>query len=99
MDSNIKFTSVNKKKKTKRTFIMNFSKKDFFAILALEVITNPPFLEFVVEIVKTILNRPFYYFDNNSFLECLKYFLSDRGNLSCTFFLILSTASVAYLTK
>ena len=67
MDSNIKFTSVNKKKKTKRTFIMNFSKKDFFAILALEVITNPSFLEFVVEIVKTILNRPFYYFDNNSF--------------------------------
>lgn len=66
MDSNIKFTSVNKRKRLKELLSWIF-KKDFFAILALEVITNPSFLEFVVEIVKTILNRPFYYFDNNSF--------------------------------
>lgn len=62
---------IYKNKKNGISFSLKntFSKKDFWLVLiAIELVklfTNETFLKFVVEIVKLILNRPFYYFCNN----------------------------------
>lgn len=69
MDGKIKYSSEKSKKKSKRDFEISFSKKDFLIVLIFPslvvLLTNETFLNFVVEIVKLILNRSFYYWCNN----------------------------------
>lgn len=69
MDGRIKFSSEKNKNKKKNSFDFRFSKKDIFLVLVfpqlVKLLTNENFLEFVVKIVKILLNRSFYYFDNN----------------------------------
>ncbi len=69
MDGKIKFSSEKSKKKRKRNFEISFSKEDFLIVLIFQslvvLLTNENFLNFVVEIVKLILNRSIYYFCNN----------------------------------
>lgn len=69
MDGKIKYSSEKSKKKSKRDFEISFSKKDFLIVLIFQslvvLLTNETFLNFVVEIVKLILNRSFYYLCNN----------------------------------
>lgn len=69
MDGKIKYSSEKSKKQSKRDFEISFSKKDFLMVLIFPslvvLLTNETFLKFVVEIVKLLLNRSFYYFCNN----------------------------------
>lgn len=71
MDGKIKYSSEKNKALKKTKFEISFSKKDFLLVSIFPSLcvlcTNEKFLEFVVEIVKLILNRPFYYFCNNRF--------------------------------
>ena len=66
MDGKFKYLSEKNKTTKKRKIELNFSKNDFLLVLIfpslVELLTNDNFLEFVVEIVKLIMNRPFYYF-------------------------------------
>lgn len=75
MDGKFKLSYDKKKKKFNLEF--NFSKTDFIIVLIVNslvvLLTNENFLRFVVEIVKLILNRSFYYFDNNSFFICKEF--------------------------
>lgn len=78
MDGKFKLFLGKNKKKTELKIELNFSKNDFLlAILAPNIVnlfSNEnflklfvKFLEFVVEIVKFIMNRPIYYFENDRF--------------------------------
>ncbi len=78
MDGKFKLFLGKNKKETGLKIELNFSKKDFLlAILAPNIVnlfSNEnflklfvKFLEFVVEIVKFIMNRPIYYFENDRF--------------------------------
>ena len=69
MDGKIKYSSEKSKTKKKKNFEISFSKEDFQLVLIFSslvtLMTNENFLKFVVEIVKLLLNRSFYYFYNN----------------------------------
>ena len=69
MDGNIEYSSEKRKTTKKRKLIISFAKKDFLLVLILPslvyLFTSDNFLKFVVEIVKLLLNRSFYYFGNN----------------------------------
>ena len=69
MDGKIKYSSEKSKTKKKKKFEFSFSKEDFQLVLIFSslvtLMTNEKFLKFVVEIVKLLLNRSFYYFYNN----------------------------------
>ena len=69
MDGKIKYSSEKSKTKKKKKFEISFSKEDFQLVLIFSslvtLLTNENFLKFVVEIVKLLLNRSFYYFCNN----------------------------------
>ena len=69
MDGKIKYSSEKSKTKKKKKFEISFSKEDFQLVLIFSslvtLMTNEKFLKFVVEIVKLLLNRSFYYFYNN----------------------------------
>ena len=82
MNSRIKYSFEKDKKKKKRFFDIKITKKDFLLVLIFKalvsLLTNEKFLEFVVEIVKLIMNRSIYYLKNNSFFiyEREKYYES-----------------------
>lgn len=69
MDGKLKYSSEKNKAMKKKKLEINFSKKDFLLVLIFPslvvLLTSENFLEFVVEIVKLLLNRSFYYFCNN----------------------------------
>lgn len=69
MDGKIKYSSKKNKIINEKKFEISFSKKDFLLVLIfhllVRLLTNENFLEFVVKIVKLILNRSFYYYCNN----------------------------------
>lgn len=74
MNSRIKYSAEKNKSDKKTNFEFHFSKKDFLLVLIfhslVKLLINESFLNFVVKIVKLLLNRPFYYFCNNRFFIC-----------------------------
>lgn len=72
MDGKLKYSSEKNRDVKKKKLEINFSKKDFLLVLIFPslvvLLTNEKFLNFVVEIVKLLLNRSFYYFYNRIFI-------------------------------
>ena len=70
---NVKFKFEKSKSTIKTNLDLSFFKVGvvYIVISAIEkLFTNQDFLNFVVEIVKLILNRSFYYLKNNRFFIC-----------------------------
>lgn len=69
MDGKLNYSFEKNKNTKKRNLEIKFSKKDFLLVLIFPslviLLTNESFLEFVVEIVKLLMNGSFYYFCNN----------------------------------